>query len=142
MLVAAKTVTKQRAALREQLYVHAIFISHQNKVVCTQQLRSLLSHRDLPPSTELLQVSVRQDHIHLLLAYPLTRPTLQLLSEYLQDTGVLKHSLERIERLLNAPLQDCLVRMGGWASMNDQGRVCGPAPNGNASPGGPLVMNS
>lgn len=142
MLVATKTVTKQRAALHEQLYVHAIFISHQNRVVSAPQLRSLLNHSDLTPGAELLQVYVRQDHIHLLLAYPLTRPTLPLLSEYLQGTGVLKHSLERIERLLNAPLQDCLVRMGGWASMNAQGRVHGPAQNGNVSQKGPPLMSS
>ena len=132
MLAAGKTTTKQRAVLREQLYVHAIFVSHRNRVVGVQQLRSLLNHSDLPPGAELLQMHVRQDHIHLLLAYPLTRPTLQLLSEYLQGTGILKHSLERIERLLNAALQDCLVRMGGWASMNAQGWVHGPAKNENA----------
>ena len=135
-------MTNQRAALREQLYVHAIFIFHQNRVVSPQRLRSALSHSDVPHGAELLQMHVRQDHIHLLLAYPLTRPTLQLLSEYLQGTGALKHSLERIERLLNAALQDCLVRIGGWASMNAQGPARSLAQKGNAGPGSPLVMNS
>jgi hypothetical protein len=127
--------------LREQLYVHAILTSHQKNASNAKRLRSMFCSGHGPLGAELLQMFVRDGHIHLLLAYPLTVSTLQIVSEYMHGTGVLKHSLECIERLMNATLQDCLVRMGGWVSMNANGRVCSMKQKGNTSQEGQLEIN-